>query len=58
VCGRGQLRDLKRCVYDVDGRSEEGIRRLKAVLQEMKGPPGELTKLLGNGLDAEEILGS
>ena len=52
------LRDLKRCVLDKDGRGAEGIPRLKAVLQDMKGPPTELTKLLGEGLDAEEILRS
>ena len=50
------LRDLKKCVLDKDGRGVEGIRRLKAVLQGMKGPPTQLTKLLGEGLDAEEIL--
>ena len=37
---------------DGDGRGDEGIRRLKAVLSELKGPPAELTKLLGEGLDA------
>ena len=52
------LRDLKKHVLDGDGRGEEGIRRLKAVLKEMKGPPAELTKLLGEGLDAEAILRS
>ena len=52
------LRDLKKHVLDGDGRGEEGIRRLKAVLSEMKGPPAELTKLLGEGLDAEAILRS
>ena len=50
------LRDLKKHVLDADGRSDEGNRRLKGVLQKMKGPPAELTKLLGGGLDAEEIL--
>ena len=61
---RGQVlemfarRDLKKHVLDADGRGEEGIRRLKAVLSEMKGPPAELTKLLGEGLDAEAILRS
>ena len=34
---------------------DEGNQRLKAVLREMKGPPAELTKLLG-GLDADVIL--
>ena len=52
------LRDLKKCVLDGDGRGDEGVRRLKAVLREMKGPPAELTKLLGEGLDAEAILRS
>ena len=52
------LRDLKKCVLDGDGRGEEGVRRLKAVLGEMKGPASELTKLLGGGLDAEGILRS
>ena len=52
------LRDLKKCVLDGSGRGEEGTRRLKAVMQQMKGPPSELTKLLGGGLDAEEILRS
>ena len=52
------LRDLKKHVLDSDGRGEEGVRRLKAVLREMHGPPAELTKLLGEGLDAEEILRS
>ena len=52
------LRDLKRSILDADGRSEEGTVRLKAVLREMKGPPAELTKLLGGGMDAEEILRS
>ncbi len=52
------LRDLKKHVLDGDGRGEEGIRRLKAVLREMKGPPAELTKLLGEGLDAEAMLRS
>eukprot|EP01046_Picozoa_sp_COSAG06_P053274 COSAG06_NODE_9170_length_1968_cov_4.178170_2_plen_102_part_00 len=33
-------------------------RRLKAVLAEMKGPPAELTKLLGGDLDAEAVLRS
>ena len=45
-------------ILDADGRGDEGTRRLKAVLQKMKGPPAELTKLLGDGLDAEEILRS
>jgi tetratricopeptide (TPR) repeat protein len=49
------LRDLKKHILDADGRGEEGTKRLKAVLQEMKGPASELTKLLGGGLDAEEI---
>eukprot|EP01046_Picozoa_sp_COSAG06_P045960 COSAG06_NODE_6437_length_2933_cov_7.770995_2_plen_659_part_00 len=52
------LRDLKRHILDSDGRGEEGTKRLKAVLCEMKGPPAELTKLLGDGLDAEAILRS
>ena len=52
------LRDLKKYILDADGRGDEGTRRLKAVLQKMKGPPAELTKLLGDGLDAEEILRS
>ena len=52
------LRDLKKLVLDGDGRGEEGTRRLKAVLQEMKGPPAELTRLLGEGLDAEVVLRS
>jgi hypothetical protein len=42
-----QLRDLKTCVFDHDGRGDEGTRRLKVVLREMKGPASELTKLLG-----------
>ena len=52
------LRDLKKHILDSDGRGEEGVRRLKAVLKEMKGPAAELTKLLGGGLDVEEILRS
>jgi hypothetical protein len=52
------IRDLKKCVLDSDERSSEGIQRLKAVLTEMEGPPAELTKLLGGGLDAEAILKS
>ena len=49
------LRDLKQCVLDADGRSDEGLTRRKAVLREMKGPPAELTKLLGGRLDADAI---
>ena len=52
------LGDLKLHVLDKDRRGDEGTRRLKAVLQRMKGPAAELTKLLGEGLDAEEILRS
>ena len=52
------LGDLKLHVLDKDGRGGEGTRRLKAVLQRMKGPAAELTKLLGDGLDAEEVLRS
>ena len=52
------LRDLKKCILDADGRGDEGTRRLKGVLQKMKGPPAELTTLLGGGLDAEAILRS
>ena len=52
------LRDLKKHILDPDGRGDEGTRRLKAVLAEMKGPPAELTKLLGGDLDAEAILRS
>jgi hypothetical protein len=52
------LRDLKKHILDPDGRGHEGTRRLKAVLAEMKGPPAELTKLLGGDLDAEAILRS
>jgi hypothetical protein len=52
------VRDLKRLVLDGDGREEEGTKQLKAVLQEMHGPAEELTKLLGDGFDAEEILRS
>jgi tetratricopeptide (TPR) repeat protein len=52
------LRDLKRSILDTDGRGEEGTKRLKVVLQEMKGPPAELTKLLGGELNAEEIMRS
>ena len=51
------LRDLKKCILDADGRGDEGTKRLKVALQEMKGPPAELTRLLG-GVDAEEILRS
>jgi hypothetical protein len=50
------VRDLKQCVLDGDGRGEDGVQRLKAVLKEMKGPAAELTKLLGGGLDAAEVL--
>eukprot|EP01043_Picozoa_sp_COSAG02_P047012 COSAG02_NODE_4462_length_5335_cov_42.590718_3_plen_660_part_00 len=32
------------------------MQQLQAVLKEMKGPTSELTRLLGSGLDAEEIL--
>ena len=52
------LGDLKVCILDKDGRSAQGTSRLKEVLQRMKGPPAELTKLLADGLDAEEILRS
>ena len=52
------LRDLKKCILDGDGRGDEGVGRLKAVMQNMKGPPSELTKLLGDGLNAEAILRS
>ena len=52
------LRDLKKHILDGDGRGEEGLRRLRVVLQEMKGPAAELTKLLGDELDAEAILRS
>ena len=45
------LRDLKSCVLDGDGREQEGIRRLTAVLKEMRGPPDQLAKLLGVGTD-------
>ena len=51
------LRDLKKCVLDGDGRGDEAVSRMKALLQDMQGPPSELTKLLG-GLDAEAILRS
>jgi tetratricopeptide (TPR) repeat protein len=50
------LRDLTTHVLDKRGQRAEGARRLKAVLAEMKGPPAELTRLLGGGLDAEQIL--
>ena len=50
------LCDLKKHILDADGRGDEGTQRLRTVLQKMKGPPAELTKLLGEGLDAEEIL--
>ena len=50
------LRDMKKHILDADGRGEEIMPRLKAVLAEMKGPAPELTKLLGEGLDAEAIL--
>ena len=50
------LRDLKKCILDGDGRSEQGTQRLKAVLKDMKGPHTELTKLLG--LDVMAILHS
>ena len=40
---------LKKCILDADGRGDEGIKRLKAVMQKMKGPPAELTKLLARG---------
>ena len=52
------LRDLKKHILDADGRGDDGMQRLKVVLAEMKGPPAELTKLLGAGFDAEEILRS
>jgi tetratricopeptide (TPR) repeat protein len=52
------VRDLKKHILDADGRGEEGSKRLKAVLKDMKGPPAELTKLLGGGLDAEVIMRS
>ena len=52
------VRDLKKHILDADGRGEEGSKRLKAVLKGMKGPPAELTKLLGGGLDAEVIMRS
>ena len=52
------LRDCKRTVLDKAGRADEGIRKLKTVMCEMKGPTAELTKLLGGGLDADEILRS
>ena len=50
------LRDLITCVLDEDGRRDEGLKRLKAVLSEMKGLPEELSNVLGGGLDAGEIL--
>ena len=49
------LRDLKTLVLDGDDRGDEGTQRLKRVLEKMKGPPSELTRLLGGGLDAGEI---
>ncbi len=52
------IRDLKVHVLDKRGRSAEGMRRLKCVLAEMIGPPTQLTRLLGEGLDAEQILAS
>jgi tetratricopeptide (TPR) repeat protein len=52
------LRDLKKHILDADGRGDEGTKRLKVVLAKMKGPPAELTKLLGGGLDAGAILRS
>jgi hypothetical protein len=52
------LRDLKKHILDAGGRGDEGAKRLKGVLAEMKGPPAELTKLLGGGLDAEALLRS
>ena len=50
------LRDLKKHILDADGRGEQGIQRLKVLLAAMKGPAAELTKLLGEGLDAKAIL--
>ena len=52
------LRDLKKCVLDDDGRGEDGARRLRSVLKEMKAPAEDLTRLLGDGLDAAVILAS
>ena len=53
------LRDLQQCVlHKLPGRAQEVTPRLKALLQEMVGPPAELTKLLGDGFDAAEILSS
>jgi hypothetical protein len=52
------LRDLKKHILDRDGRKAEGVQRLKGSLKGMKGPAAELTKLLGEGLDAEAILRS
>ena len=53
------LSDLTRLILDSDGRHDDGVRRLKAVLAEMPaGPMVELSKLMGDGLDAEDILRS
>ena len=53
------LSDLTRLILDSDGRRDDGVRRLKAVLAEMPaGPMVELSKLMGDGLDAEDILRS
>ena len=52
------LGDLKLSVLDKSGRGDEGTRRLKEVLQKMKGPAAELSKLLGDKLGAEETLRS
>ena len=49
--------DAASSVDDAAAAAAAGImRRLQAVLKEMKGPTSELTRLLGSGLDAEEIL--
>lgn len=52
------LRDLKKRILDGNGRGDESTKRLKGALKEMKGPPAELTRLLGGGLDAKETLRS
>ena len=56
--GMFAVRDLNAHVLDGGGRGEEGLKRLRVVLEQMKGEPAELAKLLGGGLDAAQVLRS
>ena len=52
------LRDLEACARQRRPRRGGHPPAAEGVLKEMKGPPTELTKLLGESLDAEAILRS